>query len=524
MSPRPKPAAAKRPAATGGHVAPKPFPPGEYPVVVVGSGPGALQTSYFLSRYGIDHAVLSADAGPGGMFRRWPFFQRLLSWTKPYAPAERRSRAFQRWDWNSLLAREPELRGLQAEFMDGSSDFPSRPEMQQNLTAFAERAGLAVRYDCQWQRTRREETADGDRFVLETSDGEYRCRFAIFAVGVAEPYNPATPGIELSVHYADTRDAESYAGKRLFIIGKQNSGFELASGLLQWASRISLSSPSPAKTSIETRSLVGVRARYVQPFEDSALGGGVDILSASIKGIARAPSGALRVDLERSDNAMPMSIEADEVISATGFTCPLQDLPSLGVATFGQAKLPAQTEFWESATVPGIYFAGTITQGSAGLKKHGIPANSGALHGYRYNASVLVQHLAEERFGASRERPAIRPDDLRDHLLSEATRAPELWHQKAYLASVVSIDARDGLRDEGIMPLTHFLDAGDGDAIAMTIEADGAAIFPVVYIRGGGRQEEHAFEPDPLNDFDGPTYRRALGQILDRVVPGASAA
>jgi len=89
----------------------RPFPPGEYPVVVVGSGPGGIQVSYFLSRLGIDHATISADPSPGGMFRRWPFFQRLLSWTKPYAPAERDSRAFQRWDWNSLLAAEPELRG-----------------------------------------------------------------------------------------------------------------------------------------------------------------------------------------------------------------------------------------------------------------------------------------------------------------------------------------------------------------------------------------------------------------------------
>jgi len=230
----------------------------------------------------------------------------------------------------------------------------------------------------------------------------------ILAVGVAEPHSPSTPGIELSVHYADTRDAPSYAGKRLFILGKQNSGFELASGLLQWASRISLSSPSPAKTSIETRSLVGVRARYVQPFEDSALGGGVDILSASIKAISQGATG-LRVDLERSDNAMPMSMEADEVIAATGFTCPLRDLPALGVATFGQAKLPAQTEYWESATVPGIHFAGTITQGAAGLKKHGIPPNSGALHGYRYNARVLANHLAAEHFGVIHERPSIRP-------------------------------------------------------------------------------------------------------------------
>jgi thioredoxin reductase len=501
----------------------RPFPPGEYPVVVVGSGPGGLQVSYMLSRLGIEHAVLSADAGPGGMFRRWPFFQRLLSWTKPYATTDRQSRAFQRWDWNSLLAREPELRGLQAEFMDGSSDFPSRPEMEANLTAFADRAGLQVRYDCRWERTRREESADGDRFVLETTDGEYRCRFVILAVGVAEPYSPKTPGIELAVHYADTRAAETYAGKRLFIIGKQNSGFELASGLLQWASRISLSSPSPAKTSIETRSLAGVRARYVQPFEDSALGGGVDILSASIKAIRTGDSG-LRVDLERSDNAMPMSLEADEVIAATGFTCPLQDLPDLGVATFGQAKLPAQTEFWESATVPGIYFAGTIGQGAAGLKKHGIPANSGALHGYRYNARVLANHLAERHFGVVRERPALAAGDVRDHLLAEASGAPELWHQKAYLASVVSLDPAEGIRDEGITPLTSFLDAAGGDAIAMTIEADGTSIYPVVYVRHAGKQEEHALEPDPLNDFDGPTYRRELGKLLDRVMPGVSAA
>jgi hypothetical protein len=42
-----------------------------------------LQLSYSLSRLGIDHAVLSDDPAPGGMFRRWPIFQRMLSWTKP---------------------------------------------------------------------------------------------------------------------------------------------------------------------------------------------------------------------------------------------------------------------------------------------------------------------------------------------------------------------------------------------------------------------------------------------------------
>ena len=501
----------------------RPHPPGHYPVIVIGSGPGGLQAAYCLSRLGIRHAVLSADEGPGGMFRRWPFFQRLLSWTKPYAPADRSSRDFERWDWNSLLAVEPELRGLQTEFMDGSSDFPSRPEMEAHLTAFAERAGLAVRYACRWESTRREETAEGDRFTVATTDGEYTCDHLVLAVGVAQPFTPPSPGIELAVHYSETRAADTYAGRRLFIIGKQNSGFELASGLLQWASRITLASPSPAKTSIETRSLVGVRARYVQPFEDSALGGGVDILAASVDGIERMPGG-LRVNLKRTDNGMPVSLDADEVIAATGFTCPLMDLPALGVATFGQSRLPAQTAFWESATVPGIHFAGTITQGAAGLKKHGIPSYSGAVQGHRYNARILVQHLAERSFGVVPDHPAIRLDELRDRVLAEATNAPELWHQKAYLASVVTVSPDEGIRDQGIVPLTHFLDAGGDDAIATTIEADGqGTIYPVAYIRRNGRIEEHALDPHPLNDYLGPPYRKHAGALLDLIAPGASA-
>jgi thioredoxin reductase len=500
-------------------LAKRPHPPGDYPVVVVGSGPGGLQVSYFLGRAGIGHAAISADPSPGGMFRRWPFFQRLLSWTKPYAAADLRSREFERWDWNSLIADEPQLRSLQAEFMDGSSDFPSRPEMEASLAAFAERAGLAIRYDCRWQATRREEGADGARFVLETTDGEYRTGVLILAVGVAEPYSPPTPGIELAAHYADTRAAETYAGKRLFIIGKQNSGFELASGLLQWASRITLASPSPARTSVETHSLVGVRARYVQPFEDSALGGGVDILAAAIEGIVRS-DGALRVALRRSDNGTPVTVVADEVIAATGFTCPLLDLPALGVATFGQSKLPAQTAFWESATVPGIYFAGTITQGAAGLKKHGIPSYSGAVQGHRYNSRILVRRIAERHFGMTFERPTIDERDVLGFLLGEATSGPELWHQKAYLARVVSVSPSDGIRDEGILPLTHVLDAGGPDSVAMTVEADGAgSIYPVAYTRVGGTVQEHALEPHPMLDFETSAHRDQLASILGRVLP-----
>jgi thioredoxin reductase len=495
----------------------RPFPPGDYPVVVVGSGPGGLQVSHALRRLGVDHAVISADPSPGGMFRRWPFFQRLLSWTKPYGFPDRTSRTFERYDWNSLITDDPALRAIQVDIMDGTSEFPSRPEMEANLVSFADRAGVTVRYGCRWESTRREEGPAGERFVLVTSDGEYRCAAAIFAVGVAEPWRPASPGMELVAHYADTRPAAEYADKKLFIIGKQNSGFELASGLLQWASRIIIASPSPAKLSVNTHSLVGVRARYVQPFEDHNLGGGVSILDAALESIERAGDG-FRVRLRRTDVGTEMSFEVDEVIAATGFTSPLRDLSDLGVTTFGQAKLPAQTPYWESATVPGIYFAGTITQGSGGLKKHGMPANSGAVHGARYNARVLARHLASTRFGVALERPAIAPADLLGFCIDELQGAPELWHQRAYLTRVVSVSPDDGIRDEGLVPLTVFLDGGGPDGLALTIEADGTgAIYPCVYVRREGRVTEHLLPPHPVLDFGTLEHRRAMADVLSQL-------
>jgi thioredoxin reductase len=492
-------------------LAERPFPPGEYPVVVLGSGAGGLQVSYSLSRFGIGHALLSEDERPAGMFRRFPFFQRLISWSKPYAPFERKAREYEWYDWNSLLGDEPEHRGLVPEFMDGTSYFPSRAEMQRGLEAFVERGGVRVRWGCRWEAT----TRDGDGFVVLTTDGEYRCGALVVAVGMTEPWKPDIPGLEHVPHYVETDSPEAYADRRVFVIGKRNSGFEIADGLLPWAREIILGSPRPAKLSIVVASVAAARARYMQPYEDHALGGGTYVIDAAIERVDRTATG-YRVHCKGTTVPGDLVFEVDRVIAATGFGTPLQDLPDLGVTTFYQGRLPAQTPFWESTSVPGVYFAGSITQGSIGLKKYGRAGGSAAVHGFRYNARVLAQHLAVTRFGKEPSVRTLRPDEVVPSLLAELTRGPELWHQQSYLARVVSFDPDRGILDDGIVPLAHFVDTPGPDAVAVTVETDDRNdIHPAVYCRRSDGVDELLLEGNLLHDFETAEHRKQLTGLLE---------
>jgi thioredoxin reductase len=484
----------------------KPYPPGDYDVVVVGSGPGGLQTSHFLNRLGVRHAVISQDRAPGGMFRRCPIFERLISWTKPDAPVERASRAYEWYDHNSLVG-EGGARALVPEFMDRSFDVPSRAEMEAALVAFAERSGLRVRYGCRWTGTRREDAG----FVLETSDGEYRCRFPVFAIGVTQAWRPPIPGAEHASHYVDTSPPGAYRDKRVVIIGKRNSGFEIGHGLLPWARELVLLSPRPVQIELLPHS--PLRLRYLQPYEEYVRGGaGTYVVDAAISRIERTESGR-RVLAEGTTWPGRLEFDADEVVLATGFQAPLGDLRELGVTTVLNDRIPALSPFFESLSVPGVFFAGNITIGAQGVRKHGVAPNSTSVNGFRYNARVLAEHLAD-RLGVPVARPEIGRHELVPFLLRELASAPELWIQKNFLVRVVA-RSDEGLRDQGVVPLAHFLDAGGPDAVAAAIEMDPrAVIHPTVYVRRGGRIEEHELPPHPVHAYDGAAYRRELEAIL----------
>src|SRR5215217_6529092 len=384
----------------------RPFPPGDYDVVLVGSGPGGLQVAYSLARTGIPRcAVISRDLAPGGMFRRFPVYQRLISWTKPDAPFERGTREYEWYDHNSLVGDEREHQALAPEFMDRAFDVPARAEMEAALVEFATRGGVRVRYGCEWLSTRRDDAG----FVLATSDGEYRCRVCVFAIGLTEPWVARIPGLEAAPHYVAAGTPERYQGKSVFIVGKRNSGFELAQGLLPWARRIVLASPRPVDTAMLAFSPLSIR--YLSPYTEHIRGGsGRYVVDAAIEFVERHADG-YRIHASGTTWEGKLEFESDEVIAATGFRAPVRDLPSLGVAMVNDGRMPAQTPYWESISAPGVYFAGNVMQASPGLRKHGATSSSSSVNGFRYNARVLARHIAENHFGLRRERSRLDGDE-----------------------------------------------------------------------------------------------------------------
>src|SRR5205814_1882524 len=292
-----------------------------------------------------------------------------------------------------------------------------------------------------------------------------------------------------------------------------NTGCELAHGLLPWERRIVLGSPRPVDTAMLACSPLSVR--YLSPYTEHIRGGsGSYVVDAAIERVERHADG-YRIHTSGTTWEGELELESDEVIAATGFRAPVRDLPALGVAMVNDGRMPAQTPFWESASVPGIYFAGNVTQASPGLRKHGATISSGSVNGFRYNARVLAQHIAEKHFGLARERRSLDADEVVPHLLGELAHAPELWTQKGYLARVVDVDGDNGIRDEGIVPLADFVDRDAGDACAVAVEYDaGGTITPVVYVRRGGRLVEHSLPPHPLHTFGTDKHRHQLAACL----------
>ncbi|MFI0373290.1 NAD(P)-binding domain-containing protein [Actinomadura sp. 1N219] len=407
--------------------------------LVIGAGPAGLQLGYLLKKAGRRYLILEAGPAPGMFFRTFPRHRQLISSNKKHTGTDDPELNL-RMDWNSLLSDDPEL--LFTRYSDRY--FPAADDMVRYLSDFAERCELDIAYNTRAASI----TKDGQgRFQVIDDRGETRtAERLVIAAGFTRANVPPIPGIETADLYGDhSTDPAEYVDKRVLILGKGNSAFETAENLIESAAVIHVAGPRSLRLAWRTHFVGHLRAVNNNFLDTYQLKSQNAILDGEVRRIERRPDGGYlaTVAFTRVDE-VTKDIPYDRVIVCTGFR--------VDASVFGDGcrpeltingRFPALTPAYESVNVPGLFFAGTLTQSRD--FKHG---TSGFIHGFRYGTRAL-HRIMEHRYHAAEwpgQKLGTDPKELAAAVLARVNRSSALWQQFGVLADMIVLDDAGGAR------------------------------------------------------------------------------
>ncbi|MBF9133209.1 NAD(P)-binding domain-containing protein [Plantactinospora sp. S1510] len=418
--------------------------------LIIGAGPAGLQLAALLERDGHDYVVLEAGAAPGTFFTTYPRHRQLISinkiWTGSDDP-EFNLRA----DWNSLLTDDPALL-----FKNYSRRyFPDADDLVRYLADFAR--GLKVRYDTRVTRLSR---TDG-LFTVEAGECSWRARRVVVATGLPQLYVPPIEGVELAERYDTVSvDPENFVNQRVLIVGKGNSAFETADALVETAAVIHVAGPRSIRLAWQTHYVGHLRAVNNNFLDTYQLKSQNAVLDGTIEQITRREDGGYRVLFRYARTVESLrELEYDRIIICTGFRFDASVFdesarPRLVI----RDRFPEQTSAFESVNVPGLYFAGTLTQ-QRDFKK----STSGFIHGFRYGVRALYRILMSRFEDAPwpARRLDATPEAITESIIARINVTSALWQQFAVLADVVTV-AGDAAYHHEEVPVAYLTDGGLG--------------------------------------------------------------
>jgi thioredoxin reductase len=413
----------------------------DYEYLILGGGPAGLQMGHHLSTAGHSYLILEGGEGPGTSFKQFPRHRTLISSNKVYTGYDDPEINL-RWDWNSLLVDDGKLL-----FGDYTRKyFPPADKLVQYLADYTECFNLNIRCNTRIERVERlSEGAPEDGFRLTDREGNvFTCRRLIVATGVSKPFLPEIPGVELAEVYTDVSvDPEDFINQRVLIVGKGNSAFETADNLVETTAMVHVCSPNPLKMAWATHFVGHLRAVNNNFLDTYQLKSQNAVLDATIERITKNDEGKLVVSLRYSHACGETEeIVYDRVIFCTGFRFDASIFdegcrPELAI----NDRFPAQTSEWESVNVPGLYFAGTLTQ-MRDFKK----TTSGFIHGFRYNVRALFRMMEKKYHGKELPTRAVEatPEGMMLAAMERINRSSALWQQYGFLHDVIVLSSDGG--------------------------------------------------------------------------------
>ncbi|WP_073761496.1 NAD(P)-binding domain-containing protein [Streptomyces sp. CB02923] len=491
--------------------------------LVVGAGPAGLQAGYFLQQTGRSYLIVESGAAPGAFFTRFPRHRTLISINKVHTGWDD-PELNMRTDWNSLLSDEhtPLFTERTPRY------FPAAEEMVGYLADFATTHRLRIRYGTRVTGISRPgggPDGPGD-FLVRAEDGTaYRARRLIVATGVTRPYIPGIEGVETVERYDEVDvDPAAFTGQRVLIIGRGNSAFETADNLIETASVIHVAGPGSLKLAWQTHFVGHLRAVNNNFLDTYQLKLQNAVLDGHILRIRQQPDGSYVVSVSFSRvNEVVKDIPYDRVILATGFRFdPSIFAPECRPELAINDRFPAQTDAWESPNVPGLYFAGTITQ-VRDFKK----STSGFIHGFRYGVRALHRILEARHHGRpwpARALPATA-GAVTDAVIARVNRSSALFQVFSFLGDAVLADRDGTVRYCEEVPVDHL-----HTAVANGEFGDVGQYFTVTLEYGEGHDKVNPFDitagrisQQDTTGLDG-RYLHPVVRAFDGAAPGKATA
>ena len=401
--------------------------------LVIGAGPAGLQLGQHLGAAGHEYLIVEAGEGPGSFFTRFPRHRTLISINKPrtgYDAPELRMRM----DWNSLLSAGPSD-GTAPLFTSYSERyFPPADVYVRYLADYAAEHDLQIRYGTRIVRI----AGTGDGFEATDLGGvTRRAKRIVMATGVSLPYVPQLPGVEHIEQYSDVSvDPKDFLDQKVLILGKGNSAFETADNLMETAAVIHVAGPHSVKLAWKTHYVGHLRAVNNNFLDTYQLKSQNAILDGTVRSI-EAVDGKLRVvfAFARVDE-LEKELWYDRVIGCTGFRFDASVFADdCRPRLIHNDRFPVQTPAYESANVPGLYFAGTLNQQRDW--KHG---TSGFIHGFRYAVKALARILDQRYHETPWPRRELdgTAESCADAVIERVNRSSALWQQFGVLGDVLT--------------------------------------------------------------------------------------
>ena len=306
-----------------------------FEVVIVGAGAAGIGCGVVLKDLGIENFVILERHQVGASFSRWAEEMRFITPSFP-------SHGFGLLDLNAVVLNTSPALSFRQEHLSGK-------EYALYLETVAEHFQLPVKTETDVKTIAA--LPQGKGFVIQTSRGELKTQFVIWAAGEFQyPNLNPFPGAQLCIHNSQIRSWTELEGDEFVVVGGYESGVDAASNLAALGKKVKLLDRQSSWSNLDSDPSVSLSPYSLKRLEIAYSMGRVELIGEQhIEAVKAVNNGyAIQSEYEQWFSSTPP-------ILCTGFDTSLKQIAPMFDWSNGYAAL---TQEDESTLTPGLFVVG----------------------------------------------------------------------------------------------------------------------------------------------------------------------